>query len=94
LYATLKTFYPLTSKYTLTGHSELYTPLGYKITNTPNSKDYNLLTNNCSNATLNALNNSKITDTSPFLFTSPGDVKDAIANISGTKQINKSGYTI
>lgn len=77
----LNTHYPIISKYPFTGHSELdlcdsngvYVD---HISKYGDDYDYNLVTNNCSDATRRAVEqifNEKI---NPSLFTTPGDVRD------------------
>lgn len=56
------------------------------------SKDYNLITNNCADATLGALNYMFGTKESPNLFTTPGDVQDfAIEKLGGKATELKDG---
>ena len=48
------------------------------------SKDYNLISNNCADATLGFLNDMFETDERPMFFTTPGDVRDfAIKKLGG-----------
>ena len=94
LYATLNTYYPAVSEYPFTGHSELITPLNRIITATTRDDDYNLITKNCSDATRCAINNALNLNIKPLFFTTPGDIKDAVSNIKGTKGVYKNGvYT-
>lgn len=87
----LTTYYPITSEeYPYTGHSELEVPISKKyfedsqpwhnyyleINKKSASPDYNIVTNNCADATLNFLNEAFGTDEKPLLFTTPGDVQD------------------
>jgi hypothetical protein len=54
--------------------------------------DYNLVTNNCADATLNYLNKAFNTHESPMLFTTPGDVRDyAIHKLHGKLVHNDNG---
>ena len=90
----LKTYKPLHKDYPFTGHSSLdipidedtaytqggYLPYGISVDKTSNSKDYNLITNNCADATLGALNYIFGTKEKPLLFTTPGDVRDYAIN--------------
>lgn len=55
------------------------------------SPTYNLLTNNCADATLGALNAIFGTNESPFLFTTPGDVLDYSKKIA--KKFGGKSYT-
>lgn len=56
------------------------------------SSDYNLFTNNCADATLCFLNSVYKTNESPFLFTTPGDVRDyAINKLNGKLVKNADG---
>ena len=52
--------------------------------------DYNLITNNCADATLNYLNKAFGTNESPNLFTTPGDVRDYAINQLHGKVINNN----
>ena len=73
----LETFYPFhRNRYPLTGHSILRTPGGNEISTGFDDKDYNLILNNCSDATRKALEQAYHKAINPFLFTTPGDVKD------------------
>lgn len=51
------------------------------------SKDYNLITNNCADATLSFLNNAFNTKENPLFFTTPGDVRDYAINTLGGKVV-------
>ena len=56
------------------------------------SNDYNLVTNNCADATLCYLNKMFGTNESPKLFTTPGDVRDfAINKLHGTLRRGADG---
>lgn len=57
LYAELNTYYPITSRYPFTGHSEIITPEKSSISLSGAARKYNLITNNCSDATRCALEN-------------------------------------
>ena len=102
----LKTYKPLHKEYPFTGHSSLdipidedtayiqgwYSPYGISIDKTSNSKDYNLVTNNCADATLGALNYIFGTKEKPLLFTTPGDVRDyAINKLHGKVTRDENG---
>lgn len=88
--ATLDTYYPIVSKYPLTGHSSLklseaekdnglytgkYKGIG-RIDLGGQSSKYNLVTNNCSDATGKCLSEVFGIPMDTFLFTTPGDVRD------------------
>ena len=87
-YATLTTYYPFISRVPYTGHSQLtVTGLvpnhqGDAIIGTigidkgGHNEDYNLITNNCSDATRCGLEHTFDKKINPFLFTTPGDVQD------------------
>jgi len=52
----LRTYYPFhKGRYSLTGHSELSTPGGNRISTNGDDADYNFILNNCSDATRKAL---------------------------------------
>lgn len=88
--AVLRTYYPIISEYPATGHSELQffenhpmrpeipVYLNRPITRGGSNYDYNLITNNCSDATRCAIENITKKKINPFLFTTPGDVKDFV----------------
>lgn len=94
-YAELDTYYPFISNYPYTGHSSLNitdTIDGHKlnrpITKRFRDKGYNLLTNNCSNATREALEKTFNQKLNPFLFTTPGDVQDfALEKLHGVPEV-------
>lgn len=87
LYLQLDTYYPFVSKYKYTGHSQLG-----RVNKSGESNDYNLLTNNCANATKRCLEYIFNKQDKNFLFTTPGDVRDfAIDKLHGIR-IPK-GYT-
>lgn len=94
-YAKLDTYYPFISDYPYTGHSSLNitdTIEGHKsnktITNRFRNKGYNLLTNNCSDATREALEKTFNQKLNPFLFTTPGDVQDfALEKLHGVPEV-------
>lgn len=101
----LQTFYPLISEYPLTGHSSLSIPITdniakeYGINNNSklvidklsDAENYNLITNNCADATLGYLNYIFGTKESPMLFTTPGDVRDYAITQLGGKVVKKDG---
>jgi hypothetical protein len=78
-YIRLKTDYPFSSR-TPIGHSTLIVPTSggklFNISKGPHNPDYNLLCNNCSDATREALEIAFNRKMNPFLFTTPGDVRD------------------
>lgn len=84
IYTYLDTYYPITSKqYKYTGHSSLIHD-GLNINKGGKNKGYNLVTNNCADATLGALELISGKKANPFLFTTPGDVRDfALEKLSG-----------
>lgn len=58
------------------------------------AEDYNFITNNCADATLNFLNYAFRTNESPNMFTTPGDVEDyAINRLNGKFVNNNDGST-
>ena len=94
-YITLYTYYPIVSRYPFTGHSRLsMTTIDkdryrrYNINKTSRHKDYNLITNNCSDATREALEKTFNKKCNPLLFTTPGDVQDfALKQLNGIPEI-------
>lgn len=86
LYAELNTYYPITSRYPFTGHSEIITPEKSSISLSGAARKYNLITNNCSDATRCALENVFGKKVNPIAFTTPGDVRDfASENLNAIK---------
>jgi hypothetical protein len=86
----LNTYYTIISKYPFTGHSELTlydSDRGYVylITKHGDDSDYNLVTNNCSDATRCAVEQVFGKKMNPVLFTTPGDVQDFIVEQTGSK---------
>lgn len=87
-YAVLNTYYPFISSVPYTGHSSLSVtglvpnPQGDAVIGTigidkgGHNEDYNLITNNCSDATRCGLEHTFDKKINPFLFTTPGDVQD------------------
>lgn len=94
-YIALYTYYPIVSMYPYTGHSRLkMTDIDkdgyhiYDINKTQKHKDYNLITNNCSDATRDALEKTFNKKSNPLLFTTPGDVQDfALKQLNGIPKI-------
>lgn len=81
LYLQLDTYYPFTSSYKYTGHSQLG-----MINKSSRSEDYNLVTNNCADATKRCLEYIFNKQDNNFLFTTPGDVRDfALNKLHGIK---------
>lgn len=76
LYAYLNTYYPVTSRYKYSGHSLLITPGGKDIDYLSSDKGYNLVTNNCADQTMQALEQVFNKSSNTKLFTTPGDVVD------------------
>ena len=94
-YIALYTYYPIISRYPYTGHSQLIMTAidkdryrSYDINKTPKHKDYNLITNNCSDATRDALEKTFNKKSNSLLFTTPGDVQDfALKQLNGIPEI-------
>lgn len=95
-YASLDTYYPFFSKeYPFTGHSRLGIMAkdndgyrSYVIDKSSENKGYNLLTNNCSDATRRALEKTFNKKLNRFLFTTPGAVQDfALKELHGIPEI-------
>lgn len=85
----LDTYYPFISKkYPLTGHSKLVTPGGNRIDVKSSDPDYNLITQNCSDATREALENATGQKINPWFFTTPGDVRSFAENTLGGKSVD------
>ncbi len=83
-YIKLRTYYPLVNKeYPLTGHSQILTDFK-EISNYPFAgQNYNLVTNNCSDATRRALNTIFKKHFNPIIST-PGNVRQfAIDSLGG-----------
>lgn len=87
-YLDLYTYYPLVSDY-ITGHSVLrgvkdtsggmyinHNDGSFYISRKPENAGYNFVTNNCSDATREALEAATGNKINPYLFTTPGDVQD------------------
>ena len=86
----LNTYYPVISEYPFTGHSELilYNNDGIyagHVTKHGTDHDYNLVTNNCSDATRCAVEQVFGKKINPILFTTPGDVQDFVVEQTGSK---------
>lgn len=83
----VQTYYPGSSRYPFTGHSQLKRDTGNikMINKTMNDPDYNLVTNNCANNSLDALNYTFGTQESPYFFVTPGDVRDFAKTLKGAR---------
>lgn len=84
----VQTYYPGNSRYPFTGHSQLKRKVGDKtkaINKTMDDPDYNLITNNCANNSLDALNYTFGTEESPYFFVTPGDVRDFAKTLEGAR---------
>ena len=93
-YAVLNTYYPFISEYPYTGHSSLSINdpkenyRSYHINKGGKNKNYNLITNNCSDATRCGLEKAFNKKINQFLFTTPGDVQDfALTELKGIPAI-------
>lgn len=95
----LRTYYPAVhpeydslkdKRFKYTGHSELIVPRTSGspviITSNMNTPGYNLVTNNCSDATRCALETVFGQQLNPQLFTTPGDVRDFAIEQGGTQK--------
>lgn len=94
IYTYLDTYYPVTNEqYKYTGHSKLSHD-GLCIDKGGKNKGYNLVTNNCADATIGALQSISGKKANPFLFTTPGDVRDfALEELSGEVVWDRKGQT-
>lgn len=96
----LKTHYPIVSRdYPFTGHSELSIIPDYYDPYTNNRRNlsmgfqdngYNLVTNNCADATGQIIEMLTGKQINPWLFTTPGDVKDFLLENGGIEEKNGS----
>lgn len=90
-YIPLETYYPFISDYPYTGHSEIPCFVDWG----GDDLGYNLVTNNCSDKTREALEYTFNKKINPFLFTTPGDVRDfAIKQLNGIKVPTGYDYDI
>lgn len=87
----LSTYYPLSSQYPFTGHSALGLwpdyeggPISY-ISKDMSASDYNLVTNNCADATRTVLEEVLGIKMHPWFFTTPGDVRDFLIENGGRR---------
>lgn len=89
----LYTYYPIVSEYKYTGHSALYGTnpnpdiSGFNLSKKRDAKNYNLLTNNCSDATREALEYLTGKPLNHYLFTTPGDVQDYFKENFETREV-------
>lgn len=84
----VQTYYPGSGKYPFTGHSQLKRKTEKRtriINKTMDDPDYNLVTNNCANNSLDALNYTFGTQESPYFFVTPGDVRDFAKTLKGAR---------
>ena len=84
----LTTYYPGVSKYWATGHSKLITPGKNEIDVMSNDPEYNLILNNCSDATREALEQATGKKMNPWFFTTPGDVRSFAENVLGGQSVD------
>ena len=84
----LTTYYPGVSKYWATGHSTLDTPGGNFVDVKSDDPGYNLLLNNCSDATRYALEQATGKKINPLFFTTPGDVRSFAEDVLGGKSVD------
>lgn len=90
-YIPLETYYPFISDYPYTGHSKI----PYFVDWGGDDLGYNLVTNNCSDKTREALEYTFNKKINPFIFTTPGDVRDfAIKQLNGIKVPTGYDYDI
>lgn len=90
----LTTYYPGVSKYWATGHSKLETPGGNYVNVMSDDPDYNLLLNNCSDATREALEQATGKSINPWFFTTPGDVRTYAEDVLGGRSINRKDGSV
>lgn len=93
-YIALDTYYPLSSRYPFTGHSAISLvedqTSPYLIDKLPTDKGYNVITNNCSDATKKALERTFNKNLKTALFTTPGDVRDfALEELNGIPEFKE-----
>lgn len=70
---------------------KIKTPYEIRIDKKSSADDYNLITNNCADATLGYLNSIFGTKESPYLFTTPGDVRDYAIKVLKGKVVKRDG---
>ena len=90
----LTTYYPGISEYWATGHSELATPGGNYIDVRSDDPGYNLLLNNCSDATRQALEQATGRKINPWFFTTPGDVKSFAEDVLGGRSFDNGDGSV
>ena len=66
-------------------------PYEIRIDKNSSADNYNLITNNCADATLEYLNDIFGTKESPYLFTTPGDVRDYAIKVLKGKVVKRDG---
>lgn len=97
--ALLTTYYPWSEEFPVTGHStlELVHDSGeYSgfVTSYGTDPWYNFVTNNCSDATREAIESATGKKINPFFFTTPGDVKDFVENnLGGKSEYDRRGFS-
>ena len=89
IYATLRTEYPVINENTpWTGHSSLFLDDGGAYVSVGGKdKNYNLFSNNCSNATKRVLERTFGKEYPTILFTTPGDVLDFAVDELNAKEV-------
>lgn len=90
----LTTYYPGVSEYWATGHSRLDTPGGNTIDVMSDDPEYNLVLNNCSDATRQALEQATGRKINPLFFTTPGDVKSFAEDILGGRSFDNGDGSV
>lgn len=97
--ALLTTYYPWSVEFPVTGHSTLeliHDDEGSSGFVTAYMSDpwYNFITNNCSDATRNAIESATGKKINPMFFTTPGDVKDFVENnLGGKSKYDRRGFS-
>ncbi|WP_279148547.1 hypothetical protein [Segatella bryantii] len=97
--ALLTTYYPWSVDFPVTGHSTLELihddegSSGF-VTAYMDDPWYNFITNNCSDATRNAIESATGKKINPMFFTTPGDVKDFVENnLGGKSKYDRRGFS-
>ena len=75
----------------VTEEDKIQMPYEIRIDKQSSADDYNLITNNCADATLGYLNDIFGTKESPYLFTTPGDVRDYAIKVLKGKVVKRDG---
>jgi len=102
--ALLTTYYPWSRDYPVTGHSTLQllhhndddfeSASGGFVTAYGSDPWYNFVTNNCSDATREAIEYATGKKINPIFFTTPGDVKDFVeSNLGGKSEYDRRGFS-